>query len=120
MLKQTEKVLTGTGSFFTAFTFDVNQNNDIISANFSGGNILQGKLIGILDRNRIVTLRYSYITLLNELKSGNTAFPLAVSEESLRICDAWNWLGLEQRQESLSVNDDVKLMLAELLRKHFG
>ncbi len=118
MLKQTDKVLTGKDlNFLSSYTLDVNVNRQIITGQFAGGNIRSGKMIGVLDQNRIVSIRYTYVTVLNEFRSGNTAFPLTVSEDALRICDAWNWLGLKQREESLTANDEVKRVLAGLLRK---
>lgn len=121
MLKQTDKVLTDREPvLLSTYTFDVRQNNSIISAQFSGGTIQTGKLIGVVDRNRVVTMRFTYVTVLNELKSGNDAFPLSISEDTNKISSAWNWLGLKQREEIQVKKDELTSILVALLRKHLN
>lgn len=70
--------------------FEINPSNHTIKALFSGGPIVLGKLIGLIE-NENVSFRYTYLNKKNELKGSNCLFLLKEHANTFHISDNWTW-----------------------------
>ena len=98
-----EKAFSVDGRFFTAAenaasgevsdetVFSYHQTGNVIWAEYSGGNIVKGFLIGTMDGNRNLHFTYQHINTAGELKSGTCDSEPREENGRLRFHEKWTW-----------------------------
>ncbi len=73
--------------------FEFEQQKDLVTADYHGGSIVYGKIIGKLEGEKL-QLVYQCLTADKELKSGQGVGQLTMTEEGkIRLLLNWEWLG---------------------------
>ena len=98
-----EEALSVEGRFFTAVensesgevsdqtVFSYHQKGNIIWAEYSGGSIVKGFLIGTMDGNRNLHFTYQHINTAGEQKTGSCDSEPREENGRLRFCERWKW-----------------------------
>jgi len=72
--------------------FEYKQNGNLITADYYGGTIQYGKIIGTLKENHINML-YQCLTTKNELKAGKAIAEISLTvDEKIKLKLFWEWL----------------------------
>jgi len=72
--------------------FHYYQTGDVLTATYSGGNISTGQLIGIVDENGRIDMRYQQVSLEGELMTGQcTSIPEILVNGKIRLHETWQW-----------------------------
>lgn len=73
-------------------TFHYRQDGKILIATYSGGKIIVGHLIGLVDELGNIDMRYHQININNELMTGICkSRPEVLSNGKLRLHETWQW-----------------------------
>lgn len=74
-------------------TFHYQQEGDLVTADYYGGTIRYGKIIGRLEGQQLNML-YQCLTTDNELKAGKAIAQISFAEENkIKLTLNWEWLG---------------------------
>ncbi|MEL7269023.1 MAG: n-acetylglutamate synthase [Bacteroidota bacterium] len=74
----------------TVFIYE--QNGNILSSSYSGGQIVKGHLIGMVDDNGNIDMRYHQINTKGELMTGKCqSIPEVLSNGKIRLHETWQW-----------------------------
>lgn len=74
----------------TVFTYK--QVGNILTSEYSGGNIMQGHLIGLVDENGKIDMRYHQINDRGEIMTGHcTSIPEVLASGKIRLHEKWQW-----------------------------
>lgn len=72
--------------------FHYKQEGNILTSTYSGGQIQFGQLIGIVDENGNIDMRYQQVNLKNELMTGNCkSVPEILPNGRIRLHEIWQW-----------------------------
>jgi hypothetical protein len=72
--------------------FHYHQNDKIVSADYSGGDIISGHLIAIADVNGKLEMRYHHVNINNELMTGKCiSTPEILKTGKIRLHEMWEW-----------------------------
>ena len=72
--------------------FEYKQIDNILTANYKGGNILKGHLIGVVDKNGNIDMRYHQVNLKGELMTGIcSSKPGIYKNGKIRLYENWKW-----------------------------
>jgi hypothetical protein len=72
--------------------FKYNQIGNILTAEYSGGMIKKGHLIGIVDENGDIDMRYHQVNNKNELMTGICkSIPEILDNGKVRLHESWEW-----------------------------
>lgn len=72
--------------------FHYQQQNNIITATYSGGQIISGHLTGTVDDNGTIKMWYHHINTAGELMAGKcTSVPEIMSNGKIRLHENWQW-----------------------------
>ena len=72
----------------TIFTFS--QTMDFVSATYSGGKILQGYLVGILDQNKL-SFSYCQLQTNGKMDNGQSECHILMENEKIRLVEHFTW-----------------------------
>ena len=73
--------------------FEYKQSGNFVSADYYGGTIVYGKIIAVLEGDRLDML-YQCLTTNNELKAGKAIAKISFNEAGkLKLSLNWEWLG---------------------------
>lgn len=91
--KQFRPVSTQGTSETTAETiFFYSQNGNLLTASYSGGDIESGHLIGTVDENGKIDMRYHHRNLAGKLMSGICrSRPEKLADGKIRLHETWQW-----------------------------
>ena len=68
------------------------QEGNIVISEYSGGKIKKGLLIGLVDDNGIINMRYVQVNDTNELMTGTcTSTPEILPNGKIRLHESWQW-----------------------------
>ena len=68
------------------------QNGNILTSEYSGGKIIKGHLIGIVDQDGKIEMRYHQVNENGELMTGVCkSIPEILSNGKLRLHENWEW-----------------------------
>ncbi|KEO73766.1 hypothetical protein [Anditalea andensis] len=83
---------TKNGETSTDTVFTYYQHGKILTGDYSGGQILKGHLIGLVDENGQIDMRYHQINTKGELMTG-TCFskPEIMPNGKIRLHEIWEW-----------------------------
>src|SRR5688572_7300747 len=77
----------------TQTVFHYYQQEDIITANYKGGQIREGKIVGRQTSDDEIELLFQCVTLTKELKAGQSRGRITENAYGkLQISFEWNWL----------------------------
>jgi len=72
--------------------FEYIQNGNVLSSNYSGGKILVGHLIGFVNEQGHINMRYHHINSAGELMTGICfSKPERLPNGKLRLHEKWRW-----------------------------
>ena len=78
--------------------FDYQQEGDLVTADYTGGTIRCGKIVGRLEGSRLFLL-YQCLTTDGELKAGKAMAVISMTaEDKMKLNLDWQWLTGEQQQ----------------------
>ena len=80
----------GETSAQTSFLYQ--QTGNILTAEYSGGKILKGHLIGLVDENGNIEMRYHQVNEKGELMTGIChSRPEILANGKIRLHETWQW-----------------------------
>lgn len=72
--------------------FHYRQNGNILTCEYSGGKIVQGHLIGLVDEEGNITMRYHQVNSLGELMTGIClSKPQTLENGKILLHESWQW-----------------------------
>lgn len=72
--------------------FEYKQDGQIITSEYKGGQIVKGHLIGIVDKNGNIKMRYHHINIDGELMTGVCeSSPEMLGDGKIRLYEKWRW-----------------------------
>lgn len=72
--------------------FEYRQEGNILTSGYSGGRIVRGHLIGLVDENSIINMRYHQVNDRNELMTGICiSVPEILPDGKIRLYESWEW-----------------------------
>lgn len=72
--------------------FTYNQTENIVTSNYQGGKILKGQLIGLVNKNGEINIRYQQVNTSGELKTGIChTTPEIMDNGKIRLHEKWQW-----------------------------
>ncbi|AUC77056.1 n-acetylglutamate synthase [Olleya sp. Bg11-27] len=81
--------------------FKYKQNGAILTAKYSGGQIIEGHLIGIVDQKGCIDMRYHQINKKGELMTGVCqSKPEIMANGKIRLHENWTWTSGDQSNGS--------------------
>lgn len=83
---------TQNGETSSDTVFEYHQEGNILTSAYAGGQIKKGHLIGIVDENGVIEMRYHQINLQGELKTGKCiSTPEVLENGKIRLHEEWEW-----------------------------
>jgi len=84
---------TSNGEVGDNTVFYYHQSDNIIWAEYHGGSIIKGFLIGKVDETGILDFAYQHINIENEIKIGKcVSTPTILSDGRIQLSEKWQWL----------------------------
>ena len=72
--------------------FEYKQEGKILTSEYSGGQIKKGHLIGLVDENGNIEMRYHQINIKGELMTGICfSKPVILQNGKVQLHEAWEW-----------------------------
>ncbi|MCF8715850.1 n-acetylglutamate synthase [Joostella atrarenae] len=72
--------------------FYYKQEGNIITAEYNGGCIIKGHLIGIVDAENKIDMRYHQVDENNIIRTGSCiSTPKVLKNEKIRLHEVWEW-----------------------------
>lgn len=72
--------------------FVYQQHNAIVTATYSGGQIVSGQIIGLVSDDDSLEIRYQHINHKNEIQTGSCLSKLEVlANGKIRLHETWQW-----------------------------
>lgn len=84
--------------------FGYHQKGNAIWAEYSGGSVVKGYLIGTMDEKHNLHFSYQHINTEGDLKSGMCDSTLKVENGKLRFYEKWKWT---MGEEGTSVIEEI-------------
>lgn len=101
-----ENTANGEVSSKTFFTYK--QEEHIISATYSGGEIIQGILIGIVKEDGCLEFRYNHVNNKNEIRGGKCiSVPEILPDGRIRLYEKWQWQDANSTEGSSIIEEAV-------------
>ncbi|WP_375561645.1 n-acetylglutamate synthase [Bernardetia sp. OM2101] len=83
---------TENGETSSETIFEYKQEGNILTSNYSGGKIIQGHLIGLVDENGNIDMRYHQVNEKGELMTGIcNSTPEMLENGKIRLHEQWQW-----------------------------
>ncbi len=83
---------TDNGETSNETIFHYKQVGNIVTATYSGGKIIQGHLIGLVDSFGNIEMRYHQVNDKNEMMTGICkSTPEILANGKIRLHEAWEW-----------------------------
>ena len=99
---------TSNGEVSRETVFHYKQQDHFVWADYSGGDILLGHLIGVVDERGTLEMRYHHINEAGELMTGEcTSIPEILSDGRMRLYESWQWTCKDQ-SKGQSIVEEVK------------
>ena len=72
--------------------FHYKQNGNILTAEYSGGKIMYGHLLGIVDNSGNIDMRYHQVNIQGEIMTGICrSTPEILENGKIRLHENWQW-----------------------------
>ena len=83
---------TENGETSSETIFHYRQTGNIVTANYSGGKIKEGHLIGLVDESGQIDMRYHQVNIMGELMTGKcVSTPEILPNGKIRLHEKWEW-----------------------------
>lgn len=83
---------SGTGEVGSETAFHYHQRDNIVWAEYSGGEIAYGHLIAICDENGQLDMRYHHVNSSGEIMTGTCqSTPEILPDGRIRLHEKWQW-----------------------------
>jgi hypothetical protein len=94
---------TENGETSSETIFHYFQEGNVVTANYSGGQIISGNLIALVDKNGCLNMRYQQLNLKGELMTGIClSAPEVLPNGKIRLHEKWEWTsGDKSKGESI-------------------
>ena len=80
----------GETSHETVFVY--RQEGNVLTSEYAGGKIIQGHLIGLVDENGTIDMRYHQVSNKGELMTGVCkSIPEIMENGKIRLHETWKW-----------------------------
>ncbi len=80
------------GETTTDTIFEYKQSGNIITSEYQGGQIIKGHLIGVVDKDGNIDIRYHQVNKKGELMTGICrSSPELIKEGKIRLHENWKW-----------------------------
>lgn len=98
---------TENGAVSEATIFHYQQEGNILTSTYSGGEIRQGHLLATVAENGNIDMRYHQVNLAGELMTGVcTSVPELLPNGKIRLHETWQWTSGDQ-SKGTSVLDEI-------------
>ncbi len=107
--KKKFKVVTNTeqGDVSENMVFSYEQDENIITCQYSGDNIKSGHLIGIVDTNSHIRMLYHQVDGKGKLKSGKChSKPIILPSGKIQLHETWEWI-LGDKGKGISIIEEI-------------
>jgi len=95
------------GEISTETVFHYKQAGTILTCEYSGGAILQGHLIGLVDSDGIIEMRYHQVNKHGKLMTGIcTSRPEFLKNGKIRLHESWQWTSGNQSKGNSILEED--------------
>lgn len=99
---------TENGEVSSQTFFEYKQEGHIISATYSGGEIVQGTLIGIVRKDGCLEFRYNHVNSKVEIRGGKcVSTPKILPDGRIRLHERWQWLDTEATEGSSIIEEVI-------------
>lgn len=89
-------------------TFQYKQEGNILSSIYSGGNIVLGHLLGFVDANGNIDMRYHHINSDGEIMTGLChSTPEILEDGRIRLHEEWRWTNGDQSSGKSTLEEIV-------------
>lgn len=83
---------TENGETSSETIFLYQQEGGILTSEYAGGRIIKGHLIGLVNENGEIEMRYHQVNDKGELMTGKcTSIPEVMSNGKIRLYETWEW-----------------------------
>ncbi|WP_200801555.1 n-acetylglutamate synthase [Bacillus sinesaloumensis] len=97
---------TENGEVSSKTIFEYKQEGNILSAVYSGGEIVKGTLIGLVEDNGCLKFRYNHVNDRNEIRGGECySTPETLPDGRIRLHEEWKWLDNEQTEGKSTIEE---------------
>ncbi len=80
------------GEISKEMIFHYKQEGNILTCEYSGGEIVKGHLIGLVNEIGIINMRYHQVNKLNEIMTGICeSMPEIMPNGKIRLLEKWQW-----------------------------
>lgn len=77
--------------------FHYQQTGNILSCSYTGANIIQGHLIGLVDENGMIEMSYHQVNKKGVIMTGNChSKPERMENGKIRLHETWQWTSGDQ------------------------
>jgi hypothetical protein len=98
---------TSNGEVTNETIFEYSQSGNIVTAVYSGGNIIQGSLIALADDEGKLDMRYQHVNINHQLMTGIcTSTPRLLPTGKIQLHEQWQWT-CGDRSKGESVIEEV-------------
>jgi len=95
IFKPIESTENGETSNETVFLYK--QVGNILTSEYSGGKIKKGHLIGLVDKNGNIDMRYHQVNNNGEIMTGIcTSKPIIMDNGKIRLHESWEWTSVDK------------------------
>lgn len=90
---------TDNGEVSSETLFHYCQKDNVVTADYAGGSIVEGHLIGRMLPNGALDIRYHHLNDKGELMLGKcTSTPELLPDGRIKLCERWQWLSGDQSE----------------------
>jgi hypothetical protein len=80
------------GQIAAGLVFQYQQEGEILTCDYAGGEIAKGHLIGIVDAESVIQMRYHQVDTSGRLMTGKcTSTPELIENRKIRLHEVWQW-----------------------------
>ncbi|GIN12149.1 hypothetical protein J26TS2_20160 [Shouchella clausii] len=95
------------GEVSSATVFKYKQEGRILSGTYSGGEILTGTLIGLVDDQGHLRFRYNHVNVDYEIRGGECySIPEQLADGRIRLHEEWKWND-DNKSEGTSIVEEI-------------
>lgn len=88
---------SGGGEISNDFIFHYQQKGDVLSCKYSGGEIVEGSIIGSVDDGGVITFTYRQVNKRGTVRSGIcVSTPEILDNGRIRLHENWRWTDGDQ------------------------
>ncbi|SEI01309.1 hypothetical protein SAMN05192559_107106 [Halobacillus karajensis] len=88
---------TKSGEVSSETYFDYYQEGNVFYGDYSGGEIIKGKIVGIVNPDDTLEFRYNHVNTSNEIRGGTcNSVPRLNAEGKIELHENWQWLDKSQ------------------------